>query len=35
MPEEIRQNLVEWLEKFLDDKGKFYHGTEAATAGVL
>ena len=35
MPEEIKQNLGEWLEKSLDDKGEFYHGTEAATGGVL
>ena len=35
MPEEIRQNLAEWLEKSLDDKGEFYNGNEAATGGVL
>ena len=35
MPEEIRQNLAEWLEKFLDNKGEFYDGTEAATRVVL
>ena len=41
MPGEKRHNLAgtgkglyynqeEWLEKFLDDKGEFYNGTEAA-----
>ena len=35
MPEEKRQNLAEWLEKSLDEKGEFCNGTEAATGGVL
>ena len=35
MPEEIWQNLAEWLEKSLDDKGEFYNDTEAATGSYL
>ena len=46
MQEEKRQSLTEadkgsyynqekWLEQFLDDKGTFYNGTEAATGCVL
>ena len=46
MPEENIQNLAktdkgsyynqeEWLEKFLDNKGAIYNGTEGATGGVL
>ena len=35
MPEEIRQNVAEWLEKSLDDKGELQNGTEGATGGVL
>ena len=46
MPREKRQNLAEagkrsyynqedWLEEFLDNKGAFYNGTEAATGGVV
>ena len=30
-----RQNLTEWLEESLNNKGEFYNGTEAATGGVL
>ena len=35
MPEEIWQNLAEWLEKSLDDKGEFYNDIEAATVSYL
>ena len=33
--EKKRQNLAEWLEESLNNKGEFYNGTEATTGGVL
>ena len=30
-----RQNLAEWLEESLNNKGEFYNGTEVTTGGVL
>ena len=35
MPEDIRQNLAEWLKNSLDDKSGFYNGTEATDRGVV